>query len=567
MSGSIDVRSDANASARKPGGNGKTDTPMPLDTPVQEVSSTTHNARSGERIISGLDLIDFGVGGLMPNKVYVVKGGIGVGKTIVGLQFLTRGLEHQEPGIFITDQKPEHVIAQAKSIGFPIEEAIKRHQLTILNPSQRYFDLVESPADVMAIVEELADYIKTIGAQRLVIDPIYTLINTSYSSHFALTITQSILNALEDLPVTTLLVAGDENHPELNPIVRMLEQNSFGVISLEQDPSTGGRVMRLSKLRYANSDHLAAHYRILDGRGLINYRGEGEKVQDVTKPWDESTPVSRSVLLLGAQPETIKRVKEALGNDFQVSAESDLSAGVERVKKENPGLVLVTPSRAVGAVSAILDLAQNTKSSVAFLSPGSNRSADRVLYLRAGADDFIAEPFTPAELKARVNALIRRSGRRLNIRDSGMSQITPEEMSSLMNTNESRKGKGPVMERSGENLSFEPEFHDRLQRNVDTVSKFDQPFALYWIKAHENDKDLNQSLAKLCRQEDILCHNRGGEFVALLTGTDENGVRGFENRLDEKLGTRLGDKVKRGYSLYRPGDPTEGFAQRSLNRQ
>jgi len=561
----MDVRSDANASAKRSGGTGKTDTPMPLDTPVQEVGSETRNARSGERMISGLDLVDYGVGGLMPNKVYVVKGGIGVGKTIVGLQFLTRGLEHQEPGILITDQKPENVIAQAKSIGFPIEEAIKRHQLTILNPSHRYFDLVESPADVMAIVDELADYIKTIGAQRLVIDPIYTLINTSYSSHFALTITQSILNALEDLPVTTLLVAGDEDNAELNPIVRMLEQNSFGVISLAQDAATGGRIMRLSKLRYANSDHLAAHYRILDGRGLINYRGEGEKVQDITKPWEDSTPFSRSVLLLGAQPETIRRVKEALGNDFQVSAESDLKSGVERVKKENPGLVLVTPSRSVGAVGAILDLAHNSKSSIAFLSPASNRSADRVLYLRAGADDFIAEPFTPAELKARVSALIRRSGRRLNIRDTGMSQITPEEMSSLMNTGESRKGKGPVMSREGEQLAFEPEFHDRLQRNIDTVSKFDQPFALYWIKGGENDKDLNQSLAKLCRQEDILCHNRGGEFVALLTGTDENGVRGFQNRLDEKLGTRLGDKVRRGYSLYRPGDSTEGFAQRSLN--
>lgn len=567
MSGSMDARSDSNASARRSGGNGKTDTPMPLDTPVQEVGNESRSARSRERIISGLDLIDFGVGGLMPNKVYIVKGGIGVGKTIVGLQYLTRGLEHQEPGILITDQKPEHVIAQAKSIGFPIEEALKRNQLTILNPSQRYFDLVESPADVMAIVDELADYIKTIGAQRLVIDPIYTLINTSYSSHFALTITQSILNALEDLPVTTLLIAGDESNAELNPIVRMLEQNSFGVIALEQDPATGGRVMRLSKLRYANSDHLAAHYRILDGRGVMNYRGEGEKVQDVTKPWEDTTPVSRSVLILGAQPETIKRVKEALGSDYQVSAESDLSAGVDRVKREHPGLVLVTPSRAVGAVSAILELANNSKSSIAFLSPASNRSADRVLYLRAGADDFISEPFTPAELKARVEALIRRSGRRLNMRDTAMTTITPEELSGLMNTGDSRKGKGPVMERKGEDLSFEPEFHDRLQRNIDTVSKFDQPFALYWIKANDGDKDLNQSLAKLCRQEDILCHNRGGEFVALLTGTDENGVRGFESRLDEKLGTRLGDKVKRGYSLYRPGEPTEGFAQRSLNRQ
>jgi KaiC/GvpD/RAD55 family RecA-like ATPase/DNA-binding response OmpR family regulator len=522
-------------------------------------------------MISGIDLIDYGVGGLMPNKVYVVKGGIGVGKTIVGLQFLTRGLEHQEPGILITDQRPENVITQAKTIGFPIEDAVRRNQLAILNPSQRYFDLVESPADVMAIVDELADYIKKVGAKRLVIDPVYTLINTSYSSHFALTITQSLLNALEDLPVTTLLISGDdESNAELNPIVRMLEQNSFGVIHLSQDPATGGRIMRLSKLRYANSEHLAAHYRILDGRGLINYRGEGERVQDVTKPWEETAPISRTVLILGAQPDTIRRVKESLGENFDVQAESDLKAGVDRVKREKPGLVLVTPSRSLGAVSAILDLAQNSSSSIAFLSPSSNRQSDKVLYLRAGADDFITEPFTPAELRARVDALIRRSGRRLNMRDTGIGTISPEEMSSLMTVgseNEPQR-RGPAIQSNGEGLSFDPEFNDRLQRNVDTVSKFDQPFALYWIKATEDDRDLNKSLAQLCRQEDIVCHNRNGEFVAILTGTDENGIKGFENRLEDKLGNKLSpDNVRRGYSLHKPGDPTEGFPQRAFARR
>src|ERR1043166_4839676 len=178
-----------------------------------------------DRIISGFDLLDYGTGGLMPHKVYVIKGGAGVGKSILGLQYLARGLELQEPGVLITDQKPENVLAQAKALGFNIEAAVKRGQLGILNPSQRYFELVESPADVLAIVEELGDYIKKIDARRLVIDPVYTLINTSYSSHFALSITQSLINALEDLPVTTLLVAGDENDPAPTPTLRQLDNN------------------------------------------------------------------------------------------------------------------------------------------------------------------------------------------------------------------------------------------------------------------------------------------------------------------------------------------------------
>ena len=549
MNGSTDVRSDSTSSPSTAKDSSRTDTPLPLATPIPEVSASPQSGKpaAADRIISGIDLLDYGVGGLLPHRVYLVRGGPGTGKSILGLQFLTRGLEHQEPGILITDQKPKNVEQQAHAIGFAVGEPLRRGQLAILNPSQRYFELVESPADVMAIVEELGDLIKKVGAKRLVIDPIYTLINTSYSSHFAVSITQSLLNALEDLPVTTLLISADEDNPELNPILRNIEQNVCGVISMNANAG-GGRMMRLSKCRYASNEDLQAPYRILNGRGLINYRAEeGENVSDVTKPWEETATATRSVLLLGAGTETIRHVKEALGDQYDVQAESDLRSGIERVKREKPGLVLVTPSRSLGAIAAILDLARNATSSIAFLSPANNRHADKVLYLRAGADDFISEPFNPEELRARVDALVRRSGRRLTFRDSGIDSITPEQIATLMSAGEeSPKQKGPVIQADGK---FDPEFDERLQRNIDTVSKFDQPFAVYWIKA--SDRDVNKSLAGLCRQEDIVCLNRGGEFVAILNGTDENGVKGFENRLNQKLGARK--DVQRGYTLHAPG--------------
>ena len=160
-------------------------------------------------------------------------------------------------------------------------------------------------------------------------------------------------------------------------------------------------------------------------------------------------------------------------------------------------------------------------------------------------------------MRARVDALIRRSGRRLNTRDSSVASITAEEIAALTETadDSATRRNRPVLHLRGDDVSFEERFHERMQRNIDTVAKFDTPFAVYWIKSERDDRDLNKSLAKLCRQEDILCHNRNGEFVALLTGTDENGVRGFENRLNEKLGTNLGaDRVNRGYKLYRPGE-------------
>src|ERR687889_520809 len=105
MNGSTEVRSASSSSSSSRGSMstaGKTDTPLPIGKSVRDSAGTTRPVRSGERIISGIDLVDYGAGGLMPNHVYLVKGGGGVGKSIVGLQFLVRGLEHQEPGVLIT---------------------------------------------------------------------------------------------------------------------------------------------------------------------------------------------------------------------------------------------------------------------------------------------------------------------------------------------------------------------------------------------------------------------------------------------------------------------------------
>lgn len=529
-------------------------------------SSAASADRQGQRIISGIDLVDYSVGGLFPERVYVVKGGSGTGKTILGLQFLVRGLEHGEPGIFITNHKPENILAQARSIGFPIDEPIKRGQLTILNTSSRYFDLVESPSDVMAIVEELADYVRERGAKRIVVDPLRALVNTTYSSHFATSLTQSLVNHLDELPATTILVAGDDKDPEMNPIIRVLEQSTFGVIDLSPDAATGGRVMRLSNLRYASNENLEAHYRILDGRGLMNYRSDGEKVTDVTKPWDDTGAVSRKVMILGAGTDSIHKVKEALGSQFEVVAESDLVKGVERVKSEKPGLVLVTPSSSQSAITAVLDLAQNSQSSVAFMSPSAHRSSDRVLYLRAGADDFITEPFSPNELKARVEALVRRSGRRLNMRDSNLSRISAEELRRLSEQSDdsaSTRGRESIDVGNGK-TTFAPELDEKLRRNLETVAKFGTGYALYWLKGSSADGQLNRDLAKICRQEDILCHNSKGEFVAILTGSDENGVRGFEARLNEKIGDRLG-QARRGWALHQQGESAQETLRRAVS--
>ena len=67
-----------------------------------------------------------------------------------------------------------------------------------------------------------------------------------------------------------------------------------------------------------------------------------------------------------------------------------------------------------------------------------------------------------------------------------------------MNARENRpQPKGPVIQTHGDQISFVPEFEERLQRNVETASKLGQPFALYWIKADQEDITLNRAIARL----------------------------------------------------------------------
>ena len=59
------------------------------------------------------------------------------------------------------------------------------------------------------------------------------------------------------------------------------------------------------------------------------------------------------------------------------------------------------------------------------LISGKGDTADRVLGLRLGADDFLPKPFSPVELVARVESVLRRVGRaqvadrRCQLRDDG----------------------------------------------------------------------------------------------------------------------------------------------------
>jgi KaiC/GvpD/RAD55 family RecA-like ATPase len=110
--------------------------------------------------IPGLDqLIQ---GGFLENSVNLVTGETGTGKTIFSLQFIWKGLQKGDSGLYITlEERPEDIKSDAQMFGWDFEKFEKKGLCRII-----YHD----PAQVNNLGSVIIDEIKTLKAKRLVID-------------------------------------------------------------------------------------------------------------------------------------------------------------------------------------------------------------------------------------------------------------------------------------------------------------------------------------------------------------------------------------------------------------
>ena len=123
--------------------------------------------------ISGLDEI-LG-GGLLKGRVYLVAGESGTGKTIFSLQYVLHGLRSGEGAVYVTtDERPEHLVQDAASLGWDLEKFIDENKLMILELTPWFTD-IEKELRAEQIIEGIKGYVKEIKASRLVIDPIAPL--------------------------------------------------------------------------------------------------------------------------------------------------------------------------------------------------------------------------------------------------------------------------------------------------------------------------------------------------------------------------------------------------------
>lgn len=122
----------------------------------------------------------------------------------------------------------------------------------------------------------------------------------------------------------------------------------------------------------------------------------------------------KRVLVVDDEPDIVTLVTYNLKKDgYAVTSASDGGAALGLIRKSLPDLVvldLMLPGIHGLELCRILRSDPRTRGIPVIMLTAKGDEPDRVQGLEAGADDYLAKPFSPRELIARVKAVLRRTG-------------------------------------------------------------------------------------------------------------------------------------------------------------
>jgi circadian clock protein KaiC len=214
------------------------------------------------RVSTGIDGLDYILkGGLPQNRLYLVEGNPGTGKTTMGLQFLLEGERKGEKGLYITlSESKEELIAVGHSHGWDLE-SLTIYDLTVsgesLTDDSRYTIFHPSEVELDETTRAVLDEVERVNPKRIVFD---SLSEMRMLAHNALRFRRQILALKQyfmDEKCTVMLL--DDRASEASD--RELESIAHGVISLEYVPTDYGkqrhhmRVIKMRGVKFQSGSH------------------------------------------------------------------------------------------------------------------------------------------------------------------------------------------------------------------------------------------------------------------------------------------------------------------------
>jgi len=219
--------------------------------------------------IHGLD--DVTGGGLPRGRPTLVCGPAGCGKTLLGMEFLVRGItEYGENGVFMAfEETREDLIANVASLGFDLARFEADGRLAIDHVNIDPSELVQAGGwDLEGLFIRLGASIDEVGAHRVVIDTIENLFGAFSDTATLRAELRRLFRWLKDRGVT-VVITGERGEGTLTRY-GIEEYVSDCVIVLDHRVSEETSTRRLRVLKYRGSLHGTNEYPFLIGKGGVS---------------------------------------------------------------------------------------------------------------------------------------------------------------------------------------------------------------------------------------------------------------------------------------------------------
>jgi circadian clock protein KaiC len=254
--------------------------------------------------IPGLDYVLRG--GLPRNRMYLVQGDPGSGKTTMGLQFLLEGKRRGESGIYISfSETRDEIVGVADSHGWSldgvhlVETTAAEQQLTMQDENTLF---EPSEVELREMIERLLAEIERTHASRVVLDSLSEMNLLAQSS---LRYRRQVLGLKQFFTgrQCTVLMLDDRTTQDDD---RQLQSLAHGVISLENRPMDYGsdqRRLRVVKLRAVSARSGYHEFAILKGGLQVFPRVVAAEHAPRTSPGPLTSGVDALDRLLGGGPD------------------------------------------------------------------------------------------------------------------------------------------------------------------------------------------------------------------------------------------------------------------------
>jgi two-component system phosphate regulon response regulator OmpR len=126
-------------------------------------------------------------------------------------------------------------------------------------------------------------------------------------------------------------------------------------------------------------------------------------------------PMSLSVLLIDDDVRLCDLLKTYLsGHGFSVAVANTVKEGLRTLRAEDYDLILLDIMLPDGDGLDVCKKIRNDSSIPVIMLTARGDDEDKIIGLELGADDYLAKPFNPRELVARMKAVLRRKGAALD---------------------------------------------------------------------------------------------------------------------------------------------------------